>query len=66
MTPTLVKAIHERFPHQVATDLVVWLENAFQAARVLARPPRSVREALGENLVDELMDFIIAVHDRAR
>lgn len=37
-----------------------------QPAKVLARPPRSVREALGEDLVDELMDCIIAVHNGTR
>lgn len=66
ITPSLIKAIHEQFPRQVAVDLVVWLEKAFQPVSVLARPPRSVREALGEDLVEELMDVIIAVHNGAR
>lgn len=63
MTPALVKALHERFAPQVATDLIAWLEMAFQPARVVARPPRSVSDALGEELTDELMDYILAAHN---
>ena len=66
ITQKLVKAIHEQFPRDVAANLVVWLEKAFQPAWILARPPRNVREALGEDLVDELMDCIIAVRNGAR
>ncbi len=30
---------------------------------IIPRPPRKVREALGEDVVDQLMDWIIAVHN---
>jgi hypothetical protein len=30
---------------------------------IIHRPPKKVREALGEDVVDQLMDWIIAVHN---
>ena len=63
-TEKLSRALHARFGQDVADDFVRWFNAAETARIVLPRPSKRVRDLLGEDVVDELMDLIIAVRRR--
>lgn len=63
---TLGQAIHARFTEPLASELIAWLnaiDDLLRRSRgvvLLPYPSALVRQALGDDVVDELLDFIVA------
>lgn len=65
VTEGLSRALHKRFSSEVAGDLVEWLSRVSRPLVLMPWPSKRVIDALGEDVVHELMDVIIAVHNGA-
>jgi len=64
---TLARGIRDRFDREVATLFIGWLDFIDEAVRrgrllrVIRRPPPAVCAALGDDVVDDLIGWMIAV-----
>lgn len=65
VTDRLSRALHKRFSSEVAEDLVPWLNRVSRPLAFVPWPSKRVVDALGVDVVDELLDVIVAVHNGA-